>query len=316
MIKTTAGIESSAAGLRFNQLAGLIGRTPLLDLTDLSPDPERVRIYAKAEWFNPGGSVKDRPALWIIREAVRQNRLRPGIKLLDASSGNTALAYAMLGAALGYGITLFVPDNVSPLQKALLKAYGAEVIFTPAAEGSDGAILAAQAFYRKHADRYFYADQYNNPANWQAHYKTTASEIWRQTRGRITHFIAGLGTSGTFVGTGRRLREYRPGIRLISVQPDSPFHGLEGLKHMPASIVPGIYDPCVADENITVSTEAAYDWVKRLAREKGLLVGLSSGAALEAVMQLARSLKEPGVLVTVFPDGGQRYLEQKFWEEN
>lgn len=287
----------------------------MLDLSELSPDPAQVRILAKAEWHNPGGSVKDRAALWIVRTALRNGRLRPGMRLLDASSGNTALSYAMLGAAWGFGVTLFVPENVSALQKALLRAYGAEVIETPAVEGSDGAIRAARDFWQHHQDTHFYADQYSNPANWQAHYHSTAPEIWQQSQGQITHFVAGLGTTGTFVGTTRRLKEYNPELVAISVQPNSPLHGLEGLKHLPSALVPAIYDPGLADDNLWISTETAYAMVRRLARESGLLIGLSAGAALAACVEVAQSLDQ-GTVVTILPDGGQRYLEQTFWQEN
>ncbi|RME00699.1 MAG: pyridoxal-phosphate dependent enzyme, partial [Calditrichaeota bacterium] len=260
-----------ATGTRIEQF---IGQTPLLDLSQLSPDPENIHIFAKAEWFNPGGSIKDRAALNIVQTALARGELQNGRRLLDASSGNTALSYAMLGAAMGFGVTLCIPENISPLQRALLQAYGAEVIYTSAQEGSDGAIRMAQQLSETSPQTYFYADQYSNPANWQAHYHGTAVEIWQQTRGRVTHFIAGLGTSGTFTGTGRRLRKFNPQIRLISLQPDSPFHGLEGLKYMAGAIVPKIYDPQLADQNLFISTEEAYQYVKRLVREQGLLVGL------------------------------------------
>lgn len=291
-----------------------IGNTPLIRLRNImkgcAPD---VDIVAKAEWFNPGGSVKDRPALNIILEAERQGALSNGRVLLDASSGNTALAYAMIGAARGHNVKLCVPANVHPELIRTMEAYGADVILTNAAESSDGAIMKARELYDLEPDRYFYADQYNNPANWQAHYHTTAPEIWRQTGGDITHFVAGLGTSGTFMGTGRRFRQLNSNIKLISVQPDSPLHGLEGLKHMESAMVPGIYDEYLADENLFVSTEEAQDMVKRLAKEEGLLVGMSSGASVAVCLKLAQEIKS-GLIVTVFPDHGRRYIHDKFWE--
>lgn len=292
-----------------------IGNTPLLRLETLEQNlPGEAGIYAKAEWFNPGGSIKDRPALNMILQAERSGDLTPEKSILDASSGNTALAYAMIGAARGYQVVLCVPKNVSSELLKALRAYGATVILTDPADGSDGAIRKARHMCKESSDRYYYIDQYNNPANWQAHYRTTGVEIWKQTRGEITHFVAGLGTSGTFTGTGRRLKEYNPDIQLISVQPDSPLHGLEGLKHMETSIVPGIYNPDMADAALSVSTEDAQQMVKRLARQEGLFVGLSSGAAAVASMQVARSIRR-GVVVTVFPDGGRRYIHANFWEE-
>lgn len=297
-----------------SRLERLIGDTPLLDLSRHSPDAENVRIFAKAEFRNPGGSIKDRAALSIVRRALAQGDLRPGRRLLDASSGNTGLAYAMLGAAFGFGVTLWMPENASPLQKALLQAYGAQVHFTDALEGIDGAILAAREVLEKSPEKYYYANQYDNPANWQAHYVATAPEIWRQTHGEVTHFVAGLGTSGTFVGTGRRLRELAPGIRLVSVQPDSLFHGIEGLKHMASALVPRIYDPALADENMAIATEEAIETTRRLAREDGLLVGLSSGAALAAARRVADSLQQ-ATIVTIFPDAGHRYVQEAFWKE-
>ncbi len=294
-------------------LLALIGNTPLLDLSAFSPHP-RVEIFAKAEWQNPGRSVKDRAASRIVRAALRSGQLTRDKILLDSTSGNTGVAYALLGAALGIRVRLAVPQNVSAYLRRLLLAYGVEVVWTSAAEGSDGAIRMARALYDERPSQYFYANQYANPENWRAHYHSTAVEIWRQTRGRVTHFVAGLGTSGTFTGTGRRLRELNPAIRLISVQPDSPLHGLEGLKHMPTAIVPAIYDPALANENLEVATEAAQELVRGMARRQGLLAGLSSGAALEAARMLAARL-EHGVIVTIFPDSGHRYLEEKFWDE-
>ena len=291
----------------------LVGNTPLLDLSKYSPHP-RVRIFAKAEWHNPGGSVKDRPASRIISTAVRSGQLTKEKFLLDASSGNTGLAYAMFAAARGFRVRLAVPENVSRYQKNLFRAFGADVVYTSAQDGSDGAIRAAQAIFAEAPEKYFYADQYGNQENWKAHYHTTAQEIWRQTRGKLTHFVAGLGTSGTFVGVGRWLRMINQAIRLISAQPDSPFHGLEGWKHLPSALVPAIYDERLADENLWIPTEAAQELVRDLARREGLLVGLSAGGALHAARQVAAEI-DHGVIVTIFADGGQRYLEEKFWEE-
>jgi S-sulfo-L-cysteine synthase (O-acetyl-L-serine-dependent) len=294
-------------------LLATIGRTPLLRLQRLVPDRPGVEIYAKAEFQNPGGSVKDRAARAILEDAEERGRLHPGSTILDATSGNTGIAYAMIAAAHGYKLKLCVPENVTPERLRILRAYGAEVILTSAMEGSDGAIREARRLYERDPDRYFYADQYNNDANWRAHYDTTGPEILEQTSGRVTHFVAGLGTSGTFVGTGRRLREHRADIRLISVQPDSPLHGIEGLKYMDTAIVPGIYDPVLADEDIRVTTEQSHLLTRRLAAEEGLLVGASSGAALAAALDLASRVRE-AVIVTIFPDSGTRYLTESFWE--
>jgi cysteine synthase B len=293
----------------------LIGNTPLLRLRKPDHLSPGVELYAKAEFHNPGGSVKDRAAARILMEAVAQGRLRPGRTILDATSGNTGIAYAMIAAARGYRLTLCVPENVTAERTRTLRAYGADLVLTPALEGTDGAILEARRRYAAYPDRYFYADQYNNDANWRAHYDTTGKELLDETHGRITHFVAGLGTSGTFVGIGRRLREAVPGVRLISVQPASPLHGIEGLKHMETAIVPGIYDPTLADEDIRVSTEQAYRFTRRLASEEGILVGVSSGAALAASLEVASRL-DRGIVVTVFPDAGDRYLTERFWEEN
>jgi cysteine synthase B len=296
-------------------LLSLVGNTPLLRLRaiarDLSPG---VELYAKAEWFNPGGSVKDRPALNMIVDGERTGRLARGKIILDATSGNTGIAYAMIGAAKGYGVRLCIAANVSSERKNILRAYGAELIYTDPSESSDGAIRRARELYAESPDLYFYPDQYSNDANWRAHYETTAPEILRQTDGRITHFIAGLGTSGTFVGTSRRLKETKPSIETVSFQPDSGFHGLEGLKHMATALVPRIYDPAVADRDLAVDTEEAYAMARRLAREEGLLVGVSSGAAAVCALRVAEKLEE-GVLVTVFPDSGDKYLSLSFWGE-
>jgi cysteine synthase B len=298
------------------RLEDLIGNTPLLRLDrvaaaqGLSPD---VALLAKAEWYNPGGSIKDRAALNIWRAAERDGLLRPGMTLLDATSGNTGIAYAMLGAARGYRVRLAVPENVSPERLAILRAYGAELVLTDPMDGSDGAILEARRMAAEDPS-VFYADQYNNPANWQAHYLTTANEIWEQTEGEVTHFVAGLGTSGTFTGTTRRLRELNPAILCYSAQPDGPFNGLEGWKHMPTAIVPGIYDEDLADENLTARTEDGYAMARFLARNEGLLVGVSAAANVFAAVQVARDLDE-GVVVTVLPDSGYKYLSERFWLE-
>ncbi len=282
-------------------LLALVGNTPLIRLRHVVPSNPRVEVYAKAEWANPGGSVKDRPAKNMLLEGERSGRLRPGKVILDATSGNTGIAYAMLGAAMGYEVHLCLPRNANEERKNLLRAYGAKLILTDPRLSSDGAILKARELAAADPERYFYPDQYNNPANWQAHYETTAPEIWKQTEGRVTHFVAGLGTSGTFMGVGRRLREFNPDIRLISFQPDSPFHGLEGMKYMATSIVPGIYDPSLA-------------MVKRLAREEGVLVGISAAAAMLCSLKLAEELDE-GVIVTIFCDTGTRYLSERFWQD-
>ncbi|PYX82414.1 MAG: cysteine synthase [Acidobacteria bacterium] len=295
-----------------------IGNTPLLRLERIAVDFPGIQILVKAEWHNPGGSVKDRAALAIVRAAERTGLLSSGKSLLDATSGNTGIAYAMLGAARGFPVTLCVPANVSEERKRILRAYGANVIWTDAAEGSDGAIRRAQALAEAEPDKHIYVDQYSNPANWRAHYESTAEEIWRQTEGRVTHFIATLGTSGTFVGATRRLKELNPKIQCISLQPDSPFHGLEGLKHMATAIVPTIYDSKLADRDLGISTEAAYAMVRRVAREEGLLVGISSGAAMVGCLQIAGELhrkKQEAVIVTVFADSGDKYLSERFWDE-
>jgi S-sulfo-L-cysteine synthase (O-acetyl-L-serine-dependent) len=287
----------------------LIGNTPLVRLARFEPH-SGVEIWAKLESSNPGGSVKDRAAAAMIADGLRTGALRPGKTLLDATSGNTGIAYAMLGAALGYPVALCVPESVSEERKRLLHVYGAHVVWTSPMEGSDGAIRAARQLHGDAPDLYFYPDQYNNPANARAHYETTGPEILEQTGGRVTHFVAGLGTSGTFMGTGRRLREARPGVRLISVQPDAALHGLEGLKHMATAIVPGIYDPALADEDVGVETEAAWEIVHRLARTEGLFVGVSGAAALLVALRVAQGLDQ-GVIVAMVPDGGARYLSDR-----
>ncbi|MDZ7269844.1 MAG: cysteine synthase family protein [candidate division KSB1 bacterium] len=291
----------------------LVGNTPLLDLSTYSPH-RRVKIFAKAEWQNPGRSVKDRAASRMIQVARRRGQLTCEKILLDSTSGNTGVAYALFGAALHLRVRLVVPENVSRHQKNLLAAYGAEVIWTSASEGSDGALRVARALQAEAPSRYFYINQYDNPENWRAHFHTTAPELWQQTHGRLTHFIAGLGTSGTFVGTGRCLRQFNPAIRLIALQPDSPLHGLEGLKHMPTAIVPAIYDPHLADDHLAIATEEAQELVRDVARRHGWLIGLSSGAALAAARRVAGGITH-GVIATIFPDGGHRYLEESFWHE-
>ncbi|HTU35239.1 MAG TPA: cysteine synthase family protein [Candidatus Acidoferrum sp.] len=300
-----------------HRLLDQIGNTPLLRIERVTAEFPNAEFYAKAEWFNPGGSVKDRAASAMIRDGERTGRLRAGKVILDATSGNTGIALGMIGAALGYPVKLCLPTSASPERKAILKAYGVDVVLTPGEQGTDGAIRRVREIYEADPAKYFYVDQYGNPANPAAHYSTTAPEIWEQTNGRVTHFVAGLGTSGTFVGTTRRLRQFNPRVRSISVQPDSGFHGLEGLKHMPTAIVPAIYDADLADKNLEVRTEAAQQITKRLAREEGLLVGVSSGAALYGCMEVARRLPrgERAVFVTVFPDSGEKYLTDRFWSE-
>jgi cysteine synthase B len=296
-----------------------IGNTPLLRILRVAAESARAQIFAKAEWFNPGGSVKDRAAASIVAEAESAGLLRAGVSLLDSTSGNTGIAYAMIGAAKGFPVTLCVPTNVSIERKHILHAYGAHIVWTDPGEGSDGAIRKAREMFAAEPDRYFYADQYSNNANWLAHYRGTAEEIWKQTDGRVTHFIAMLGTSGTFVGTARRLKELNPKVQCISLQPDSAFHGIEGAKHMATSLVPRIYDPSLADQDIGISTEAAHAMVRRLARQEGLLVGISAGAAMVGCLQVAQQMpaeaRKDAVIVTIFPDSGDKYLSERFWEE-
>ena len=292
-------------------IVDLVGDTPLIRLPKIERDHPGVELYAKAEWKNPGGSVKDRPALRMIQEGIASGQLTADKVILDATSGNTGIAYAMIGAAMGYTVTLCVPENVTPERKRILRAYGAELVFTDPLEGSDGAIRMAQRMNAEQPEKFFYADQYNNEFNWRAHYETTGPEIIRQVGRRLTHFVAGLGTSGTFIGAGRRLREFNHHIVLVSVQPDSPLHGLEGLKHMDSALVPGIYDPSLADEDVRVGTEEAYEMTRRLAQEEGLLVGISSGANLAGALKVAG---KGAVVVVVFCDGGERYLSERFWE--
>ena len=292
----------------------LVGNTPLLELESISREVPGVTILGKAEWYNPGGSVKDRPALWMIQDGEKSGALAPGKIILDATSGNTGIAYAWIGAALGYKVKLCMPKNASEERKKVLRAYGVETVLTDPGEGSDGAIREARRLYAEDPEKYFYPDQYRNPANPRSHYESTAPEIWEQTAGEITHFVAALGTSGTFIGTARRLKEYNADIKVISFEPDSPFHGLEGMKHMASAIVPEIYDPTIADKNLGTSTEEAYDMVKRLAQKEGILAGLSAGAAVATSLKVARGL-ESGVIVTILPDGADKYLSESFWEE-
>jgi cysteine synthase B len=308
---------ASADRRRPVRLLELIGNTPLIDLSALTGRPE-VRLFAKAENANPGGSVKDRPALAMVLDAERRGLFAEGRRLLDATSGNTGIAYAMIGAAMGIPVTLALPDSASPERKKILRAYGAELRITDPMSGSDGAILEARRLVAEEPERWAYLDQYSNPENWRAHYRTTGPEIWEQTAGAITHFVTGLGTSGTFMGVGRYLREKSPGVRLISVEPDSPFHGLEGMKHMASAIVPPIYDPALADEAMELPTEEAYRSVKRLARETGLLVGISAGGNVAAALKVAAGLPAGagGTIVTVLCDGADKYLSDRFWEES
>ena len=311
-LELLTGVPATAKHI--SGLEAAVGNTPLLALNRITAHlPARVRVAVKAEWFNPGGSVKDRPALSILHAALTSGQLTGGKRLLDSTSGNMGIAYATFGAALGIPVTMVVPANASPERITILRALGAELILSDPLEGIDGAIRVARQLADEHPDSYFYANQYDNPANWQAHYRTTAPEIVQQTGGQLTHFIAGLGTSGTLTGVGRYLRAYNPSVKVIAGQPDAPFHGLEGLKHMASAIQPAIYDPTLVDRIVEVSTEQAYAMVRRLAREEGLFVGISSGAATAAAMQIAGELEE-GLVVAVFPDAGYKYLsETKLW---
>ena len=296
-----------------------IGYTPLLRLDALTSDLPGIALLGKAEWYNPGGSVKDRAAANIVAEARRSGQLRPGQILLDATSGNTGIAYAMLGAAEGFPVTLCMPENVSRERKQILQGYGANILYTDPADGSDGAIRMARELANKHPDQYFYADQYSNEANWKAHYHGTANEIWQQTQGRVTHFVSMLGTSGTFVGTTRRIKELNPAVQCISLQPDSSFHGIEGAKHMASAIVPKIYDPQLADQNLEIATEDAYAMARHLSRNAGLLVGVSAAAAVVGCLKIARELPlkrgREAVIVTILCDSGDKYLSERFWNE-
>jgi cysteine synthase B len=301
---------------RRSALLDLIGNTPLLRLARVAPAlAPGVEVYGKAEWYNPGGSVKDRPALFMIRDGERSGRLRPGMRIADATSGNTGIAYATIGAALGYGVTLALPGNASAERKRILRALGAELILTDPLEGMDQAIRSIRALVAEQPERYFYPDQYNNPANVLAHYETTGAEIWAQTEGQVTHFVAALGTSGTFVGAGRRLQAENAGVRLIAVQPDGPYHAIEGVKHMATTaLVPGIYDPTLPDATIEVSSEEAFEMARWLARTEGLMVGISAAANVVAALRVARRL-DHGVVVTILCDGAAKYLSDRFWDE-
>jgi cysteine synthase B len=313
-----AVLEREEKGLKesHSSLEAQIGNTPLIRLRRVAKDlSENVEIYAKAEHLNPGGSVKDRAALAMIQAGEKSGELTKEKTILDATSGNTGIAYAMIGAAHGYHVTLCLPKNASIERKRILKIYGAEIIETDPMNGTDGAQTMAKELARNNPEKYFYPDQYNNEANWRAHYEQSAPEIWRQTNGKITHFLAGLGTTGTFVGTARRLKELNPNIQMISMQPDSPLHGLEGMKHLETAIVPGIYDANLADENVEVTTEDAHEMTRHLAKEEGLLVGVSAGANVFAAVRLARKLKDAAVIVTVLCDGGGKYLSEHFWDE-
>ena len=296
-----------------DSILGQIGNTPLLRFANIGKEFDHVEIYGKAEWFNPGGSVKDRPALRMIEEGERAGALTRDKIILDSTSGNTGIAYALIGAAMGYRVELAVPRSVSRERKRMLEAYGANVIYTDPLEGSDGAIREAHRRYQADPERYFMPDQYNNPANWQAHYDTTGPEIIEQTRGRITHFVAGVGTSGTLMGTGRRLREFSAAIQVVALQPAEDLHGIEGLKHMATAIVPGIWDEGFPDRQLSVQTENAYDMARRLALEEGMLVGQSAGAAVCAALELARQISG-GVIVAILPDAGDRYFSTRLWE--
>src|SRR3954470_24871245 len=294
-----------------------VGNTPLLRLERIARDFPNIQLLGKAEWLNPGGSVKDRAASNIVRQAQASGKLGPGKILLDSTSGNTGIAYAMIGAAQGFPVTLCMPENVSIERKRILQAYGANIIYTDPGEGSDGAIRYARELYAGDPDKYFYADQYSNDANWRAHYIGTANEIWQQTQGRVTHFVSMLGTSGTFVGTTRRLKELNPRVRCISLQPDSSFHGIEGAKHMASAIVPKIYDRTLADQNLEISTEDSYSMARQLSRGAGLLVGISAAAAVVGSLKIARSLElrsdQEAVIVTILCDSGDKYLSERFW---
>jgi cysteine synthase B len=311
-------VSQPAVRLAGRSVIDLIGNTPLLSFRRITQSVAPAQVFAKAEWYNPGGSVKDRAALSMILDGERRGLLTPDKTLIDATSGNTGIAYAMIAAERGYKVTIALPKNASEERKQCLRAYGAEIIYTDPTEGTDGAQRHVKRLVAAHPEKYFYPDQYNNDSNWKAHYNTTATEIWNQTGGKITHFVTGLGTTGTFVGTSRRLKELNPRIQCISMQPDAPLHGLEGLKHLPTTIVPGIYDSKVADDEIAVTTEDAHRMVLKLARAEGFLVGVSSGANMVAAMKVAenarKTIPEP-VVVTIFCDSASKYLSEDFWHE-
>jgi cysteine synthase B len=308
--------RTSVATERSTTILDLVGNTPLLKLNQLTADlPPTMEVYAKAEWYNPGGSVKDRAALWMIQNGLQTGKLQPDMRIADATSGNTGIAYATIGAALGYQVTLAMPENASPERKRILRALGAELLLTDAAEGMDLAIRTIRDLVAKQPNTYFYPDQYNNVANAQSHYETTGPEIWDQTSGRVTHFVAALGTSGTLMGAGRRLRELGSSVKVVAVQPDGPLHAIEGVKHMATTaMVPGIYDPAFPDQIIEVTTEEAYAMARCLGRYEGLLVGISSGANVAAALKLARTLQD-GVIVTILCDSAAKYLSDRFWDE-
>jgi cysteine synthase B len=313
--ETAAGLGDTLG----HTLMERIGNTPLLRLDAVAGDLPGITLLGKAEWYNPGGSVKDRAAANIVSDAQRRGLLRPGKILLDATSGNTGIAYAMLGSAEGFPVTLCMPENVSRERKQILQGYGANIIYTDPGDGSDGAIRMARQLAAEHPETYFYADQYSNEANWKAHYCMTANEIWQQTQGRVTHFVSMLGTSGTFVGTTRRLKELNPAVKCISLQPDSSFHGIEGAKHMASAIVPKIYDPTLADQNVEIATEDAYTMARQLSRTAGLLVGISAAAAVVGCLKIAREIHlqrdQEAVIVTILCDSGDKYLSERFWSE-
>lgn len=319
VIKAKITRDFRAEEIAKNFLEASIGNTPLIRLRQITQDlPANIEVFAKAEYLNPGGSVKDRAALAMILAGEQSGELTKNKSILDATSGNTGIAYAMIGAARGYKVTLTLPKNASPERKRILKIYGAEIIETDAMQGTDGAQILARELFAKHPDKYFYPDQYNNEANWKAHYATTAHEIWWQTHGEITHFVAGLGTTGTFVGNTKRLKELKPSLQAVSVQPDSPLHGLEGMKHLGSARVPGIYDANLADENLEIATEDAQATTRELARKEGLFVGISAGANVHAALKLAHRLKnseEKAVIVTILCDGGGKYLSESFWDD-
>ncbi|MDQ7027451.1 MAG: cysteine synthase family protein [Anaerolineae bacterium] len=309
----------TASNLAAVDVEAQIGNTPLLGFRHITAHlPENIQVYAKAEWANLGGSVKDRAAREIVHQAFANGDLGNGKILIDSTSGNTGIAYAMLGAARGFGVKLFLPESASPERIAILRAYGVDLVFTDPLEGSDGAIIAVRELVQREPDKYFYADQYNNPANWQAHYKTTGVEIWQQTQGKVTHFVAGLGTSGTLTGTGRRLKAYNSAIQIISAQPNLAFHGIEGWKHMASAMKPGIYNPTFADRDMGIDTEESYRMARRLAREEGYLVGISAAAAMVATLRVAEEHAENGesaIVVTLFPDNAYKYLSANFWHD-
>lgn len=311
---TTARLGHVVEGA--TDLEDLVGNTPLVRIKNITRAlAPGVQVLGKAEFFNPGGSVKDRAALAMVRDGERRGRLRPGQTIIDASSGNTGIAYAWIGAALGYRVRICLPENASPERKRMLAAYGAEVTLTDPLEGTDGAQRRVKQIIAASDDgRYFYPDQYNNDANWRAHYQNTAREIWEQTDGQVTHFVAGLGTTGTFVGTTRRLKELNSLIQCVSFQPESPLHGLEGMKHLETAIVPGIWDQSLPDEQLWAGTEEAYAMVKQLAREEGLFVGISAGAAVATALKVAQTLTH-GVVVTILCDGADKYLSERFWDD-